>query len=133
MPGSSIPVTLFTQISTSGVSLVKPRGFHLHSDSFAAPKLATAVWVYLKKKTFAHFWLRQELRVSLCQSVFVSIHLIQSALDYSFLLFLANIIKQTQSTQRAREQSDFVLPSGPKILNLVFIVTLFSFFYWANS
>ena len=67
-PGSFIPVTLFTQLSTSGVSLVKPPGFHLHSDSFLAPKLATAVWVYLMKRTFAYFSF-QSKSFSYCQAL----------------------------------------------------------------
>ena len=47
MPGSYIPITQFTQSSTSGVNLVKPPGFCLHFGILIGPKLATAVWVYL--------------------------------------------------------------------------------------
>ena len=41
------------------------------------------------------FWLGQELRVSLCLSVHLSVRLAQSALEHSFFLFLAHIFNQT--------------------------------------
>ena len=46
-PGSVRPVIVFTQVSTAGVSLVKPPGLWPHSECLLGPKLATAVWVYL--------------------------------------------------------------------------------------
>ena len=76
-----------------------------------------------------NFWLRlgaQGVTLSVCLS----------GTKCSVFLFLALIFKQTsdehsesilrafrehsESTQRAREQSDFVIPSEPKILRLVF-------------
>ena len=43
------------------------------------------------------FWLRQELKVSLCLSVCLSVCSAQSAQEHSFFLFLAHIFKQTSS------------------------------------
>ena len=83
-----------------------------------------------------HFWLRQELRVSLCPSLW---HKVLSLLicgtylwaaftmtswwlhdDFMMTLSIQRALKEhSENNQRAREQSDFIIPSETKVLRLV--------------